>query len=147
MEPLATWRRIESGFLQTHSESPTAAKILSFINHVHVWVSANGLVHAGCHPIMPSCYPKTPFLPRFGLKFPFSNYPPHLETHTCTACVIISLFVCGNWMSPEASFPGDPGTTPWPTILYDFCELFWALGSQAYSASLPGALWDLSCET
>lgn len=53
-------------------------------------VSANGLVYAWPHPVIPKRYlatnPITPFLSRFGLKFPFSNYPhPAKHTHTHTA--------------------------------------------------------------
>lgn len=52
-------------------------------------VSANGLVYAWPHPVIPKRYlatnPITPFLSRFGLKFPFSNYPhPAKHTHTHT---------------------------------------------------------------
>ena len=107
--------------------------------YVCTHVSANGLVCARPHPIIPNCYittnPKTPFLSRFGLNLiPFSNYPhPLQKTHTHT----------------EGSFPVQLGQVSMACDPLRLLELLCALSSYGLLCLLllRCYLWDPSCKT
>lgn len=96
-----------------HWISRCSQNILIWTLCVCAHVSANGLVYAWPHPIIPSYYlttnPITPFLSRYGLKFPFSTHTPcKTHTHMCGSCPFVK-----TRCQLRVPFPYNLGKIPW----------------------------------